>query len=74
MPGLRCPLDAPGDRVTQNSEARKRTEETVSDPDTFGLYFDRTASRPLLVIARSEATKQSRTVISELWIASLRSQ
>ena len=31
--------------MTQNSEARKRTEETVSDPDTFGLYFDRTEYR-----------------------------
>ena len=27
--------------MTANSEARKRTDETVSDPNTFGVYFDR---------------------------------
>ena len=31
--------------MSQNSEARKRHEATPSDPDTFGVYFDRTEYR-----------------------------
>jgi len=40
------------------------------------LFLKRPAvlSTVFVVIARSEATKQSRTVLSEFWIASLRSQ